>query len=188
MNKIPVKKIEKLYFTYPNTVTVVCTKVKNKVFLMPAVWQIPLSYNPPLFGVLISPKRFTFKKLKLASDFSLNFFTFDYADLIVKLGSSSGKYINKVKEFNVKLSSPLVINSPLLKEAYVSIECVKKRKIKCGDHYLFIGEAKKIWHNPNYFTNGILNIKKAQPLLYLGQMTFTTTISAYKKCKKYKKS
>ncbi len=187
MSKIPVKKFEKLYFTYPNTVTVICTKVNNKVFLMPAVWQIPLSYNPPLFGVLISPERFTFKKLQLASDFSLNFFTFEYADLIAKLGSCSGKYINKVKEFNIKLSSPLAINSPLLKEAYVSIECVKKRIIKCGDHFLFIGEAKKIWHDPDCFDNGILNIEKAQPLLYLGNMMFTTTINSCKKCARYKK-
>lgn len=165
---------EKLYFTYPNTVAVICTKVNNKIFIMPAVWQIPLSHSPMIFGVLVSSKRYTHSQLLQSNNFSLNYFEFKYAKLIKKLGNCSGISVDKVKEFKIKLSQSLTIDSPILEDAYVSIECKETKKILFGDHDLFYGNVTNVWYDPSTFTNNITN-KNTQPLLYIGNMVFTTT-------------
>jgi len=173
--KVSTKNPDKLYFTYPNTVAVICTKIDEKVYIMPSVWQIPLSYRPMVFGILISPTRATYKKIIKAKNFSLNYFTFEFAGLITKLGSTTGAEIDKVKKYNLKLSKSKVINSPILTDAYVSIECKLIKRESCGDHVLFSAEVLNIVYDKDKFNDGrVLNISKVQPLLYLGDMTYTT--------------
>jgi len=177
MNKFSVQKPKKLYFTYPNTVTVICTKYKDNIYVMPAVWQVPLSHSPMILGVLISPKRNTFNMVKMSKNFTLNYFSYNYASFVAALGSCSGKEINKVEKFNIKLSESSIIDSPILQDASVSIECDKVKNMKYGDHYLFYGEAKNFWYNKRDFKDNIVNMSNFKPLLYLGNMTFTTVNS-----------
>lgn len=175
---------EKLYFTYPNTVAVICTKDRDQVYVMPAVWQIPLSHSPPIFGVLVSPKRFTHQKIFEAKNFTVNYLTFDNAELITQIGSCSGRDVNKIKHFGMKLAPAKMIASPRLKDAYVSLECASLQTQTFGDHTLFAGEIKNIWYEDTFFSDNILN-QKAEPLLYLGNLTYSTFNSKKtKKCQK----
>jgi flavin reductase (DIM6/NTAB) family NADH-FMN oxidoreductase RutF len=185
IDKASIQKPDKLYFTYPNTVAVICTKFRGKVFVMPSVWQIPLSYSPAIFGILISPKRNTYKKILKTKNFSLNYFSYLYADLITKLGSSTGSEIDKVKKYKLKLLKAKKINSPLLKDSFVSLECKLFKKAKYGDHVLFAAKVVNLTYDKKMFIGNTLNILKANPLLYLGNMTYTT-IDSKKKivCKK----
>lgn len=52
--------IGKFYYFFPQAVAVVGIE-KN---VMPAAWHTPISADPPLYGVLISPKRHTFELLQ----------------------------------------------------------------------------------------------------------------------------
>lgn len=185
MKKIYNTTPEKLYFTYPNTVAVICVKSSNEVFVMPAVWQIPLSHSPMIFGVLVSASRNTFKKILLAKNFSLNYFSFKYSKFVADLGSCSGSSVDKIKKFNIKLTNSKYIDSPILTDAYVSIECDDLKGTTYGDHSLFAGKVKNIWYIKSYFKNNIVDISKVKPILYLGNMTFTTVNDKkIKQCKK----
>lgn len=85
MTKIATDQPEKFYFTYPNTVAVICVKEGDQTYLMSAVWQIPLSHSPMLFGVLVSPKRHTYQKLVNAKDFTLNYMDYRHAEFVTFL-------------------------------------------------------------------------------------------------------
>ncbi len=90
--------IGKFYYFFPQAVAVVGID-KN---VMPAAWHTPISADPPLYGVLISPKRHTFELLQKKNGFTVNFLEHDQAHLIAKIGSTSGRDINKLNEFNIK--------------------------------------------------------------------------------------
>lgn len=176
MEKINIRKFNKIYFSYPNTVTLVLTKLRNKINLMPAAWQMPLSYSPPLFGVLISPKRYTYSLLTKSKDFTLNFVEYKYSKLVTQLGSISGRNVDKIKNFNLELEKSRFIKSPILKIAYVSFECKLQKRFRCGDHWLVIGKILNIRYRKGAFNKeGDLNVIKIKPLLYLGNNIFTTT-------------
>ncbi len=174
MHKVVASDLAKLYFTYPNTVAVICVKQGDKVYLMPSVWQIPLSHTPMLFGALVSPKRFTHQKLLEANDFTLNYFNHDHAQLVTNIGSCSGSTIDKVRAFNVQLQDAQTVSSPIMRDAFVSIECKKQSQQTFGDHTLFTGEACKVWFDPQVINDGNLRLDQANPLLYVGNFTYTS--------------
>jgi len=83
--------------------------------------------------------------------------------------------MDKIKEFEVKLSPSKIIKSPVIEEAYVSFEC-KLTDIKAyGDHDLFVGEILAIHEEEKSFdSEGVLNTGKIHPLLYLGSDFYIT--------------
>lgn len=175
MKKINISKCNKIYFSYPNTVTLILTKFKKKINIMPAVWQIPLSYSPLLFGVAISPKRYTHDLLTKSKNFTLNFVEWKYSKLVTQLGQVSGKNIDKIKKFRLKLEKSYFVPSPMLKIAYASFECKLKKCLECGDHTLMIGEILNVKCQKEAFNkDGTLNVNKIKPLLYLGNNIYTT--------------
>lgn len=185
MKKIDLQKYPKIYFSYPNNVTLILTKFEKKINLMPAAWQIPLSYLPPIFGIAISPKRYTYNLLTKSKNFTLNFVEWKYSKLVTQIGQVSGRNIDKIKNFNLELEKSRFVKSPMLKIAYTSFECRVKKCFKCGDHRLIIGEILNVRYKKGAFNkNGSLNINKIKPLLYLGNNIYTTINP--KKCARVK--
>jgi flavin reductase (DIM6/NTAB) family NADH-FMN oxidoreductase RutF len=173
--KCDLSKKYKLYFSYPITTPILISKVGQIVNLMPVSWQMPLSYNPPLIGVLISSDRNTFNSLIHSKNFTLNYLDITKIDLIKNLGTTSSSNINKLKKFNVKIVESEQINSPKLKDSYVSFECKIVQMKKIGDHYLFISKILSIWcKKKSFYKDGTLNIKRIKPALYLGNLIFKT--------------
>lgn len=167
---------KKLYFSYPMNVALITTKLKNKINVMPASWQTLLSYSPPIFGALISPKRHTFGLLKESNNFTVNFVEAKYAGLVTRLGSVSGVQEDKIKKYKLKLIKSATVKAPILKIAYASFECKKIKMIKCGDHVLIMGRILNIRFRKNAFNeNGILKTGRIKPLLYLGNNQYATT-------------
>lgn len=168
-------QIKKFQYFYPYTVALVGGQSENRVNFMSCAWHTALSFEPPLFGVLIAKKRLTHEIISTAREFSVNFLSFDRVRLSAQMGRKSGHDIDKIKEFGIGLRAPKIINSPLIKEAYVAFECRLAEVRPVGDHDLFVGEVLAVHHDPQAFdAEGILNPMKAQPLLYLGSDFYLT--------------
>jgi flavin reductase (DIM6/NTAB) family NADH-FMN oxidoreductase RutF len=91
------------------------------------------------------------------------------------MGRKSGYDVDKVKEFQVRLSPSKIIKSPVIKEAYVSFECKVADIRAYGDHDLFVGEVLAIHEEEKSFNpEGVLNTGKVHPLLYLGSDFYIT--------------
>ena len=135
---------------------------------MPCVWNTSLSYEPFLYGVSIRKERFTNKILTNSKFFSINFLDFKYVNLIRALGRSSGRFIDKTKEFKIQFSKGLLADIPILSNAYLSFECKKKYVNKFGTHTLFVGKVELIHTENKISKKSILDISKVSPTLYLG--------------------
>lgn len=174
MKKI-LTQIKKFQCFYPYTVAIVGARSENLINYMACAWHTALSFDPPLFGILISKKRFTHQVISKAREFTVNFLSAEKVKLSAQMGRKSGHEMDKIKEFEVKLSPSKIINSPVIAEAYVSFEC-KVADIKAyGDHDLFVGEVLALHQEENVFSGeGVLNPGKIRPLLYLGSDFYIT--------------
>jgi flavin reductase (DIM6/NTAB) family NADH-FMN oxidoreductase RutF len=167
--------LEKFQHFYPYTVAIVGAKSKNQINYMSCAWHTALSFDPPLFGILISKKRFTHRIISEAREFTVNFISAERVKLSAQMGRKSGYNLDKVKEFQVKLSPSKIIQSPLIEEAYASFECKVADIRACGDHDLFVGEVLAVHEEEESFNrDGVLNPRKVRPLLYLGSDFYIT--------------
>ncbi|MBS3818573.1 flavin reductase family protein [bacterium] len=168
-------QFKKFQHFYPYTVNIIGAKSKNQINYMSCAWHTALSFDPPLFGVLVSKKRLTHKVISDSREFTVNFLKADRVKLSAQLGRTSGYDTDKLKQFQVQLAPSKIIKTPVLEEAYVCFEC-KVADIKAyGDHDLFVGEVLAIHEDENCFNQeGVLDAGKVNPLLYLGSDFYIT--------------
>ena len=173
MKKI-ITQIKKFQYFYPYTVAIVGAQAGKRLNYMACAWHTALSFEPPLFGILISKKRYTHQIICEAREFTANFISFHNVKLSAQMGRISGSERNKIKEFEVKLSPSKIIKSPVLEEAYVCFECRVADIRAYGDHDLFVGEVLAVHEEEGFSTEGVLDTGKIQPLLYLGSDFYIT--------------
>jgi len=168
-------RFKKFQYFYPYTVALVGARSGNRVNFMSCAWHTALSFEPPLFGILISKKRLTHEIISEAREFTVNFLSFDRIKLAAQMGRKSGHDIDKVKEFGIRLRPAKVLTSPLIEDAYVAFECRLAEVRPFGDHDLFVGEVLAVHEDAHAFnSDGILNPMKVRPLLYLGSDFYIT--------------
>ncbi len=174
MKKI-ITQIEKFQYFYPYSVAIVGAQSQSAVNYMACAWHTALSFSPPLFGVLIAKKRYTHQVISDAKNFTVNFISADRVKLSAQMGRKSGLDMDKVKEFQVRLSPSKIIKSPVLEEAYVAFECKLTDIRATGDHDLFVGAVLAIHEEEKCFNaDGVLDTGKIRPLLYLGSDFYIT--------------
>jgi len=174
MKKV-VTQLETYQYFYPYTVALVGARWEDKINFMSCAWHTALSFKPPLFGVLVAKQRYTYDFLTGAGEFTVNFLGYGQAKLSARMGRISGREMNKVMAFKVGLSPAMTINSPIVSEAYASLECKLAEVRTYGDHDLFVGEVLAVQHDKRAFDSaGILDTRAFPPLLYLGSDYYIT--------------
>ncbi len=164
-------EISKFYYYFPQAVTVVGVD-KN---VMPVAWHTPISAQPPLFGILVSPKRHTYSLLKQEGGFTVNFMEFNEASLIAKIGGTSGRDIDKLKKFKISCKPGDEVNGIIITNSYAAYECEKHAEHIIGDHSLFVGKIVVIHYREEIITpDGLIHEKKLLPMLYFGKDRYIT--------------
>lgn len=158
------------YQYYPVIPTVVIVKSGDIMDALAVAWNMALSFEPPLFGIAISPERYSYKLLRKSGEFTANFLTFDNLGIIAAVGRTSGREIDKFSSYKIKTSPSSTIETPILKEAYTAYECKVVKQYRTGDHVLFVGEIQAVHYQAKCFgkKEKIPELKKFTPALYLG--------------------
>lgn len=159
----------KFYHFYPNIVCVVVVAYENKINAMPVAWSSGVSSNPRYFSVMISKKRYTYGLISKAKKFSVNFLDWKYLDLVDKLGSFSGRDIDKIKEFNIPIEKGIEEGVFYIPFSYSVYECRLVKNEELGDHNFIVGEVINIWIDESVFDeNEKPVLEKVSPIFYLG--------------------
>jgi flavin reductase (DIM6/NTAB) family NADH-FMN oxidoreductase RutF len=101
-NRIDLAKVHRLF--YPQVPVVITAEINGHVGATPAIWCMPLSFNPPLIGIAIAPEHETCNMIKKTRAFNMNWLHHSHAQQIGELGEISGReFIDKLNA--VKLTT-----------------------------------------------------------------------------------
>ena len=175
MSKIITEDVGKFNQHYPKIPAIVTASARGRHNAMTAAWHSSISFRPPLYGVSISPKRFTYQLIIESKEFGINFIPFERASLAASVGGISGQETNKFRRLNIKKRKPSRTKAPVLKDAYAAYEC---KLIDCktyGDHVWVVGEIVAVHFVEEAFSpEKILDLEKIKPLLYFGSDFYVT--------------
>jgi len=136
--------MEKLYrLLYPMKVVLVTARHGGRESIMPAAWCYPLSADPPMFGVSLAKKRFTYGLVHESKKFAINVPTPEMKDGVVVCGTTTGKDMDKFAETGWKKEEGK-LGIPLVGECSASIECRLEREIETGDHVVLVGRVENV--------------------------------------------
>lgn len=173
--KKTVTKFATFQWVYPYTVALFGARFGDRTNFMSVAWHSPLSYDPPLFGVLAARKRFTHSIVTGAGEFTVSFLAYDQAQLSANMGRTTGRTRDKVKDFKVTLAPGQSVASPIIAESYAALECKLVEVHEVGDHDLFVGEVRAVQFEEKAFdAEGFLDTRAIRPLLYLGTDVYIT--------------
>lgn len=175
MNKVEVNKSYAYRLLYPrNTVLVSCIDEHGKANIITIAWSMPLSINPPMVAISISPKRYSYKLIKESKEFVINIPTMEILEKIVICGKVSGKEYDKFKKAELTPIPAKSVKPPIIKECIAHLECKLMDTLVVGDHGLFIGKVMDAYANENVFHEGIFDIKKAKLIYHVGGDYYTS--------------
>jgi len=131
---------------FPRVVALICTSNKEgRPNVMTASFLMPVSFEPKILAVSISPKRYSFENLKEIPEFTLNLLTKEMKEIAEICGSFSGKKFDKFKMAKLEIEKSKRVLPPVIKNCPISLECKVLEMKEFGDHFLIVGEVLEEW-------------------------------------------
>lgn len=164
------------HLTYPKLTVIVTSGTFEKPNAMAASWHTHLSFEPPLYGVSIAPRRYTYKLIKETGEFCVNFLPFELSEKVWQTGLVSGEEIDKFSKFGLTKKEASAVKAPIIEESITVLECKVVHEYPVGDHIFFVGEIVAAWYREDLVVNdrGLLDPRKAMHVYYLGEGRFLT--------------
>ncbi len=176
MSKIVTEDIGKFGQHYPNVAAIVTASARGRDNAMTAAWHSVISVKPPLYGIAITSKRFTYQLITESREFGINFIPAEKAALAAAIGGTSGKTMDKFESFDIEKERPLKTAAPILKDAYAAYECRLVDSKPYGDHLWIVGEIVAVHFLEEAFSTAeVLDLDKIKPLLYIGSDHYVST-------------
>ncbi len=153
----------------PGPVVLVTTQLKGQPNIMAASWITPISFEPPMLGVCVSPLRLTHEYIVKSDEFALNIPTIDLVKQVDLCGSVSGREVDKFKKTGLRPADSEAIQAPLIEECIGHIECGVINAYSVGDHTLFVAQIQAAQVVKEAFAERwLLPVPEAKPLHHLG--------------------
>lgn len=124
---------------------------KGRTDIVPVAWLTPLSLQPPLIGVAISPKRYSHDLIKRSGEFVLNVAQAEMVGKVDVCGRTSAEDADKWQMTGFTEFEPKRVSVPLIAQCYAALECGLTDIITVGDHTLFVGQVLTVWADDKAF-------------------------------------
>ncbi|MFI5361825.1 MAG: flavin reductase family protein [Elusimicrobiota bacterium] len=132
----------------PGPVVLLTTSRAGRDNVMALSWQTMMDFEPPLVGLILSDRDFSFGLLKAARECAINVPTAELARAVVGAGNCSGRSVDKFARFGLTRTPASLIRAPLIAECYASFECRVADSSLAGKYGLFVVEVIKAWADP----------------------------------------
>jgi flavin reductase (DIM6/NTAB) family NADH-FMN oxidoreductase RutF len=163
------------HYAFPmQTILVTCNDSDGKTNIITLAWHTPISRDPPLYGISVSPKRYSYGLIEKHKEFVVNFIPFRLVEAAQFCGTHTGRVNDKIAETGLTLIPSKTVSVPSINEGYAHIECILVQNVKLGDHHLLVGKVTAVTANENAFKDDLLRTEYIQPLYYIGDNSYTT--------------
>lgn len=170
------------HYAFPTqAVLVTCNDTQRSTNIITIAWHTTISHNPPLYGISVHPKRYSYELICTSKEFIVNFVPYSLAKTAHYCGTHSGRTTNKSQAPGSTLIPATHVHTSFIKEGYAHLECILKQTVPLGDHALLIGEVVATTINDAVFKDNLLRTEKIHPLYYIGDNSYTTLNSKTKK-------
>lgn len=166
--QIPLQRAPRLLQAGP--VVLVTAAYRQRTNVTAAPWHTPLSFNPPLIGVVLSPARLTYDLIRRSQEFVVNVPSVERIATVQQCLRISGHDVDdKLKLLGLVVESAQVVGAPLVEGCLGWIECGLIDVHEIGDHHLLVGQVLVAWVDDEAFDDTWkLDPPEARPLHLLG--------------------
>ena len=152
---------------HPRPTLVIVAKCPNgRLNLMPASWNTPVSEEPATVAVAVDKESYTHTCLQSHKSATLNVLPIEAADLIYKLGSVSGREVDKAKAFGVEFEPSQNVDVPRIKGALAAYEAEVFQEVEVGEVVLYIFKILATWVAPGVADQWGFDFKKVNVPLH----------------------
>jgi flavin reductase (DIM6/NTAB) family NADH-FMN oxidoreductase RutF len=132
-------------------------------------WVGTLCSDPPALGIGVRPSRFSHGLIAETREFVVNVPRADQVGIVDYCGQVSGRDVDKWAACQLSPVPASEIQTPLIAECPVALECRVTQQLHLGAHDLFVGEVLAVQIDQDILDDrGRLDYVKAQPLAYVG--------------------
>ncbi|KAF0191218.1 MAG: flavin reductase-like protein [Gammaproteobacteria bacterium] len=142
----PLSKVYRLL--EPGPVVLVTTAQKGRANVMTLSWLTMMDFEPPLVGMVMSDRNFSFAALKATRECVINIPTVELAGKVVAVGNRSGRRTDKFAAFGFTPRPAKLVAPPLIDECYASLECRVIDARMAKRYNFFVLEVIKAWIDP----------------------------------------
>ena len=185
-------------FLYPvPAVMVSCMDEEKKPNIITIAWTGTVCSDPPMVSISVRKSRYSYDLIRKSGEFVINLTTRKLARAADFCGVRSGRELDKFEACGLTPQKASKIESPLIAESPVNIECSLKQIIELGSHDLFLAEVVAVDVDSKYIDEkGTFHMEKVDLIAYshgsyqaLGEVIGSFGYSVRKKArkKKYKK-
>ena len=168
-------KIKDTYLPVPAALIV--SGEQNSYNIITISWTGIVSSTPPALEISIHKKRYSLELIKKTKEFSVNIPSADKYIETDYCGIVSGKDTDKFSDTKFTAIKSNIINTPIIKECPLNLECKVIREIEIGDYTMFIAEIVETHVDIDKFgDNDKIDIKKLNPLVYCASIREYWTI------------
>lgn len=129
--------------------------------VMAAAWNMPLDFDPPKVAIVIDKNTYTRELVLASGSFAINVPCRAQAEMVVKVGSSSGRELlgkeadNKFEAYHLPTFAASKIAAPLLEGCVAWLECKLIHEPHIQDTYdLYLAEVVAAWADDRVFSDG----------------------------------
>ena len=137
----------------PGPVVLVTTFGENRPNIMTLSWTMVLDFTPR-FAFMTGAWNFSYEALIKTRECVIAVPTANLAETAVRIGSCSGREVDKFEKYGLTPLTASSVKAPLIKECYANLECRVVHYIE--EHNIFVLDCVKAWvddkeDNPRFF-------------------------------------
>ncbi len=141
----------------------------EKPNIITLAWAGTVCSDPPSVGIAVRPERFSHHLIDGAGEFVVNVPRADQVHIVDYCGQVSGRDVDKWAACGLTPAPASKIDTLLIAECPVALECRVSHRLTLGTHDLFIGEILAVQVEEAVLTaQGKMDYRQAQPLAYAG--------------------
>ena len=146
MVELPLSEVYQLL--EPGPVVLLTTAQNGRANVMTMSWLTMVEFVPPLVACVVSSEDYSFAALVAEHECVIAIPAVELAPVVVKVGNSSGRAVDKFKKFGLTPRPAELVAPPLIAECFANFECRVVDTSLVDKYNLFVLEVVKAWTDP----------------------------------------
>jgi len=146
MVELPLSEVYQLL--EPGPVVLLTTAQRGRTNVMTMSWHTMVEFVPPLVACVVSSEDYSFAALVAEHECVIAIPDVELAPIVVKVGNSSGRAMDKFKMFGLTPRLAELVAPPLIAECFANFECRVVDTSLVDKYNLFVLEVVKAWTDP----------------------------------------